>query len=45
MNAFTELAAGNDLGTVIRAWINREAFADALGLPSPTVDYPKSGNA
>ena len=25
-------AAGNGLSTVIRAWINREAIADALGL-------------
>ncbi len=41
--------ASNDLATVIRAWINREAIADALGLShdqqvllSQTVGYPKS---
>ena len=41
-------AAGNGLATVIRAWINREAIADALGLGhdqqvllSQTVGYPK----
>jgi Nitroreductase family len=42
-------AAGNGLSTVIRAWINREAIADALGLShdqqvllSQTVGFPKS---
>lgn len=42
-------AASNGLATVIRAWINREAIADALGLGhdqqvllSQTVGYPKS---
>lgn len=42
-------AAGNGLATVIRAWISREAIADALGLGhdqqvllSQTVGYPKS---
>jgi SagB-type dehydrogenase family enzyme len=41
-------AAGNGLATVIRAWIGREAIADALGLShdhqlllSQTVGYPK----
>lgn len=41
-------AAGNGLATVIRAWIDREAIADALGLShdhqvllSQTVGYPK----
>jgi nitroreductase len=41
-------AAGNGLSTVIRAWIDREAIADALGLRndqqvllSQTVGYPK----
>ena len=41
-------AASNGLATVIRAWINREAIADALGLShdqqvllSQTVGYPK----
>jgi len=40
-------AAGNGLGTVIRAWIDRSAIADALGLShdqqvllSQTVGYP-----
>jgi SagB-type dehydrogenase family enzyme len=42
-------AAGNALSTVIRAWIDREAIAGALGLShdqhvllSQTVGYPKS---
>jgi SagB-type dehydrogenase family enzyme len=42
-------AAGNGLSTVIRAWIDREAIADALGLShdqqvllSQTVGYPES---
>jgi nitroreductase len=42
-------AASNGLATVIRAWINRAAIADALGLThdqqvlrSQTVGYPKS---
>jgi nitroreductase len=42
-------AAGNGLSTVIRAWINREAIADALGLShdqqvllSQTVGFPES---
>ena len=42
-------AAGNGLSTVIRAWIDREAIADALGLShhhqvllSQTVGFPKS---
>ena len=42
-------AASNGLATVIRAWIDREAIADALGLAhdhqvllSQTVGYPKS---
>ncbi len=42
-------AAGNGLSTVIRAWINREAITDALGLGhdqqvllSQTVGFPKS---
>jgi len=42
-------AAGNGLATVIRAWIDRTAIADALGLAhdqqvllSQTVGYPKS---
>ena len=42
-------AAGNGLSTVIRAWINRDAIADALGLGhdqqvllSQTVGFPKS---
>jgi len=41
-------AAGNGLSTVIRAWINRDAIADALGLShdhqvllSQTVGFPK----
>ncbi len=41
-------AASNGLATLIRAWINREAIADALGLGhdqqvllSQTVGYPK----
>lgn len=41
-------AASNDLATVIRAWINRAAIADALGLThdqqvllSQTVGYPR----
>ena len=41
-------AAGNGLSTVIRAWINRDAIADALGLEhdhqvllSQTVGFPK----
>jgi hypothetical protein len=41
-------AAGNGLATVIRAWIDRAAIADALGLThdqqvllSQTVGYPK----
>jgi nitroreductase len=41
-------AASNELATVIRAWIDREAIADALGLShdqqvllSQTVGYPK----
>ena len=41
-------AASNGLSTVIRAWIDREAIADALGLShdqqvllSQTVGYPK----
>ncbi|GLI95342.1 nitroreductase family protein [Methylocystis echinoides] len=41
-------AAGNGLATVIRAWIDREAIANALGLThdhqvllSQTVGYPK----
>ena len=43
-------AAANGLATVIRAWIDREAVADALGLThdqevllSQTVGYPKDG--
>ena len=43
-------AAGNGLATVIRAWIDRTAIADALGLThdqqvllSQTVGYPKKG--
>lgn len=42
-------AASNDLATVIRAWIDRAAIADALGLThdqqvllSQTVGYPKA---
>jgi SagB-type dehydrogenase family enzyme len=42
-------AAGNGLATVLRAWIDRTAIADALGLThdqqvllSQTVGYPKS---
>lgn len=42
-------AAANGLATVIRAWIDRDAIADALGLPhgqqvllSQTVGYPPS---
>jgi SagB-type dehydrogenase family enzyme len=42
-------AAGNGLATVIRAWIDREAIANALGLShdhqvllSQTVGYPKA---
>lgn len=42
-------AAGNDLATVIRAWIDRAAIANALGLShdqqvllSQTVGYPKA---
>ena len=41
-------SAGNDLATVIRAWIDRDAIANALGLThdqevllSQTVGYPK----
>jgi nitroreductase len=41
-------AAGNGLSTVIRAWINRDAIADALGLGhdqqvllSQTIGFPK----
>jgi nitroreductase len=41
-------AASHGLATVIRAWISREAIADALGLGhdqqvllSQTVGYPK----
>jgi nitroreductase len=41
-------AAGNGLSTVIRAWIDRDAIADALGLGhdhqvllSQTVGFPK----
>jgi len=41
-------AAANNLATVIRAWIDREAIAEALGLPhdhqvllSQTVGYPR----
>ena len=40
--------AGNDLAAVIRAWIDRAAIADALGLThdqqvllAQTVGYPK----
>jgi nitroreductase len=43
--------AGNGLATVIRAWIDRAAIADALGLThdqqvllSQTVGYPKAGS-
>jgi len=43
-------AASNELATVIRAWIDREAIANALGLThdqqvllSQTVGYPASG--
>ncbi|ALK99740.2 MULTISPECIES: nitroreductase family protein [unclassified Massilia] len=43
-------AAANGLASVIRAWIDREAIADALGLThdqevllSQTVGYPKEG--
>lgn len=42
-------AAGNDMDTVIRAWIDRAAIADALGLThdqqvllAQTVGYPKA---
>jgi len=42
-------AASNGLATVIRAWIDRAAIADALGLThdqqvllSQTVGYPKA---
>jgi len=42
-------AAGNGLSTVIRAWINRDAIADALGLGhdqqvllSQTIGFPKA---
>lgn len=42
-------AAGNGLATVIRAWIDREAIANALGLPhdhqvllSQTIGFPKA---
>lgn len=42
-------AAGNGLSTVIRAWIDRDAIADALGLShdqqvllSQTIGFPKS---
>ena len=42
-------AAGNGLASVIRAWIDREAIANALGLPhdhqvllSQTVGFPKA---
>jgi SagB-type dehydrogenase family enzyme len=45
-------AAANGLATVIRAWIDRAAIAEALGLThdqqvllSQTVGYPKSGGA
>lgn len=45
-------AAANGLATVIRAWIDREAIADALGLAhdqevllSQTVGYPKQAGA
>ena len=41
-------SAGNGLATVIRAWIDRDAIANALGLThdqevllSQTVGYPK----
>jgi hypothetical protein len=44
-------AAGNDLATVIRAWIDRTAIADALGLThdqqvllSQTVGYPRAAS-
>lgn len=44
-------AAGNGLATVIRAWIDREAIANALGLShdqqvllSQTVGYPRSAS-
>lgn len=44
-------AAGNGLATVIRAWIDRAAIADALGLThdqqvllSQTVGYPKAAS-
>ena len=44
-------AASNGLATVIRAWINREAIANALGLShdqhvlmSQTVGYPPAGS-
>lgn len=44
-------AAANGLATVIRAWIDRAAIADALGLThdqqvllSQTVGYPKTGS-
>lgn len=45
-------AAANGLATVIRAWIDRDAIAEALGLThdedvllSQTVGYPADGNA
>jgi SagB-type dehydrogenase family enzyme len=45
-------AAANTLATVIRAWIDRDAIADALGLShdqqvllSQTVGYPKSAGS
>jgi len=63
-NAYAHVAAGaiaqnvylfcasNGLATVIRAWIDREAIADALGLThdqqvllSQTVGYPKAGTS
>jgi hypothetical protein len=46
--SYASVAAGNGLATVIRAWIDREAIANALGLShdhqvllSQTVGYPK----
>lgn len=45
-------AAANGLATALRAWIDREAIADALGLThdddvllSQTVGYPRDGSA
>jgi hypothetical protein len=42
-------AAANGLATVIRAWIDRDAIAEAVGLTpdqrvlfSPTVGYPEN---